>query len=50
MPSGLLIRFFESACSCDFPDPDVVGFRVACERALAPHLDLSAYKSQTAKP
>jgi hypothetical protein len=48
MPSGLLIRFFESACACDFPDADVVGFRVACERALAPHLDLSAYKSTPA--
>lgn len=48
MPSGLLIRFFESACGCDFPDADVVSFRVACERALAPHLDLSAYKATPA--
>ena len=45
MPPGLLIRFFESACACDFPDPDVVAFRIACERALAPHLNLSAYKA-----
>lgn len=48
MPPGLLIRFFEAACSCDFPDPDVVAFRIACERALAPHLDLSSYKATPA--
>lgn len=48
MPAGLLIRFFESACACDFPDADVVEFRIACERALAPHLALSAYKQPAA--
>ena len=49
MPPGLLIRFFEAACACDFPDADVVAFRIVCERALAPHLDLIAYKAPAAK-
>lgn len=49
MPPGLLIRFFESACACDFPDADVVAFRFTCERALAPHLDLANYKEPSAK-
>jgi len=45
LPPGLLIRLFEAACSADFPDPDVVEFRQACERALAGPLGLSAYKT-----
>lgn len=48
MPPGLIIRFFESACGCDFPDADVVEFRVACERALSGHLNLAEYKTQPA--
>lgn len=45
MPPGLLIRFFESACACDFPDPDVVDFRIACENVLSGPLGLAAYKA-----
>lgn len=44
MPSGLLIRFYESACDCDFPDADVVAFRLACARILAKILNLAEYK------
>lgn len=51
MPPGLLIRFFESACDCDFPDSDVVAFRIACENVLAKHLNLAEYKQPApAKP
>jgi hypothetical protein len=44
MPPGLLIRFYEAACDCDFPDADVVAFRLACARILARVLDLAEYK------
>jgi len=45
MPSGLLIRFYEAACDCDFPDADVVAFRLACSRMLAKVLNLAEYKT-----
>lgn len=44
MPPGLLIRFYEAACDCDFPDADVVAFRLACARNLAKVLGLAEYK------
>ena len=48
MPSGLLIRFYESACGCDFPDPDVVEFRLACANVLSGPLGLAAFKTPKA--
>lgn len=48
MPPGLLIRFFESATAVEFPEREVIDFRVVCERALAEHLGLAAHKAPAA--
>jgi len=50
MPQGLLIRLFESACGADFPDADVVDFRIKCEYILAKVLNLAEFKSAPAAP
>lgn len=41
---AFLVRLFEAACGVDFPDSEVVAFRIACERSLAGTLDLAAYR------
>ena len=52
MPTGLIVRLYESACGTDYPDEDVVAFRLACASALAKTLNLAAYKAaaQTSTP
>lgn len=37
---NFLIRIFEATAEADYPDPDVVTFREAVEKHLAPHLGI----------
>ena len=45
MSPVMIVRLFESACGVEFADPDVISFRIACERILAGQLGLAEYKA-----
>ncbi|MBK1884131.1 hypothetical protein JIN85_17050 [Luteolibacter pohnpeiensis] len=47
---SLLIRLYESACKVDFPDPEIIAFREACQTHLGRHLELSAHRQTQSQP